>query len=127
VTVFKVGFEGGHLELQGRLDAQGVWRFSVFSDSGTLAAFCDELSPEELRHQSEWMSGWDRALQLLDRHRWASLFPLEVHSDFASAILEAVRSRVRTEHELERWREVMAPSESSAGDVQLGFRLDESD
>jgi hypothetical protein len=47
-----------------------------------------------LRSESDWVHGWDAALQLLDRYPWAMLHPLEVHPAFRDLVRAAVEMRL---------------------------------
>lgn len=112
-TILAVGAEGGCTTLQGWQGPDGHWRFRVNADASTFAEFMpDEFTPGQLRRDGEWVVGFERALQALDRDvPWAQLSPVRVHPEFTERILRAVRIRVEAGSRararraiLERWQ-----------------------
>lgn len=110
--ILEVGAEGGSITLFGSRDRNDKWLFS-------LHAF--DCSDEEKEAQPEankdsnssstskpsLTSSWSEALSLLNYYAsWHYLYPLILHHEFESYILDEVRKRGGIE-ELERWRRIL--------------------
>jgi hypothetical protein len=89
-TILKVGAEDGSVALRGLWTAKG-WRFlrAVRDWTPTLV---DEAAIE---HESDFVSSWRGALQLMDRYPWHRLTPLRVHPEFAGQVWSAYERRSR--------------------------------
>jgi hypothetical protein len=90
-VVLKIGAEGGAI----RLIAQELtigWRYR-YSILDQTSLWLDE-GDAKIRRQSAWVYDWSDALAALDRYPWAALRPLEVNTQFAGRVLEAVRERL---------------------------------
>ena len=48
-----------------------------------------------IEHESDFVSSWRGALQLMDRYPWPHLTPLRVHPEFAARVWDAVERRSR--------------------------------
>jgi hypothetical protein len=86
--IVEVGGEGGSVTLYGIRMNDG-WVFSRKSIDQS-AAFIGE-SWERL--ESQTVASWSEALELLDSYPWHRLFPLQVHPDFRSQVLDVVKTR----------------------------------
>lgn len=107
VTVLQVGAEGGDVTLVGRRRPYGAWQFALAS--------LDSL---------EWVENWDEALQLMDRHPWARLHPLQLHPAFVERVRLAVDARLTraptnrfTRYSRERWESLFRRTEGSSNGV----------
>ena len=98
--ILQVGAEGGDLTLLGRRGSDGVWEFTratvdqseqLFGESGS------ELAPGPVRDGRGWTPDWEAALAMLDRYRWATLHPIEVHPEFRDRVRMAVEARLTKE------------------------------
>lgn len=104
--VLEVGAEGGSVTLFGVRTENG-WLFSrELIDQTTLM-----LDEPEIQHTSQFVDSWDAALALMDKYPWHKLFPVRVHTEFKTAILDAVLARFSSKnyvdhHRLRRWQEI---------------------
>lgn len=115
--ILKAGVEGGDITLLG-IKTGDAWQFLMTTDASTIYDLLNEEDrpAEYLRkdwvRDSDWISGWDAALEPLDRYPWYKFYPLQVHPDFKQVVLEAVVERFNNdsrgdEHgSLERWQSV---------------------
>jgi hypothetical protein len=94
-VILRIGAEGGGISLIGGQEATGYWHFSVRSVDQTPTFLAGEDADEEIVRASDWVSGWEAALELLDRRcsYWTRLYPLDVHAQFQDAVLAAVLAR----------------------------------
>lgn len=105
-VILQVGAEGGSVTLYGVRTGKG-WLFSrELIDQTALL-----LDEPEIQHTSQFVDSWDAALGLMDRYPWQKLYPVKVHTEFKSAILDAVLARFSSEkyidhHHLRRWQEI---------------------
>ena len=105
-VVLKVGAEGGSLTVVRQRNAYDDWQFRI--ERNEFAAY-EALSEEdrqgiEFSSQTGYVRSFEEVLSALDRYPWFDLFPLEVHPEFADAVLREVRKRGGQAAEL-RWRE----------------------
>ena len=97
VLVLEVGAEGGSLTLVGRPVAGGQWQFARVTDDQTEALFGDsgaEITAPPAVKPEDWVENWAEALRLMDRYRWARLYPLTVHPEFVDRVRAAVEERL---------------------------------
>ena len=104
--ILEIGAEGGSITLRGRMH-DDMWQYQVTTNE---AALYDEdeaiaVSGEpSVRVERPWLDSWEGALRQLGRYPWPKLTPIRAHTDFATRILDAVRShRVTGEREVHRW------------------------
>ena len=108
VTIMALGAEGGGVSLFGRQMRDGEWVFSTSHVDQTPTFLAGDDEGLEIRDRSGWVSGWDGALDMLDkRYRyWARLHPIAVHPVFRDLVLNAVRARCGAE-DAETWADRM--------------------
>lgn len=94
-VILKVGAEGGSIALYGtRTDR--TWVFSLDVDDQTPT-----LMDESPIHCSQTIdASFQHALKLLGRYPWHKLYPLNVHPEFRSVVLDEVRKRFGSEGEM---------------------------
>jgi len=105
-VILEVGAEGGSVTLYGVRTENGRLFSRELIDQTALL-----LDEPEIQHTSQLVDSWDAALGLMDRYPWHKLFPVKVHTEFKSAILDAVLARFSIEkyvdhHRLRRWQEI---------------------
>lgn len=91
LVVLKIGTEGGDIVLVGCVGSDGDWQFQRATEDQTDQLLGEAEHP--WRSASDWVSGWEAALELLDRYQWAMLHPLEVHPAFRERVREALEQR----------------------------------
>jgi hypothetical protein len=94
-VIAKIGGEGGDLTLIGQ-KTEGVWRFRLQTNDCS-AEFLDEDDVAGLptgATASPWVNTWADAVALLDRYRWAELYPLAVHPEFREQVWKEVKRRI---------------------------------
>lgn len=85
--ILRVAAEGGGLRLYRTQTPKG-WLFTrKVIDQSMLMANGTVLEHDEVADT------WEAALGLLGRYRWHLFFPLVVHPDFRSKVIEEVRRR----------------------------------
>ena len=86
--ILHVAAEGGGITLYGLRNGMG-WLFSreVIDQTPEL------LDEPWIQHESEVVSTWQDALELLDKYPWYCLCPPVVHPKFRQALYAAVISR----------------------------------
>lgn len=103
--ILNVGADGGSVALYGR-EAELGWIFRRHVADQTPMF----IGEESISHDSEAVETWTKAVRLLDRYPWASLFPTYVHPDFRTRVWREVCKRATKrrprEGELDRWLEV---------------------
>ena len=105
MTILEVGAEGGSITLNGEQNASGDWAFWLVTDESMLyEEFKEELGEAAAPRKTNRVSSFSSAMELLDVYPWISLYPLEIHPAFRSAILLEVRKRGTAEDEAE-WTE----------------------
>jgi len=102
IVVLTIGAEGGEIRLIAQELTTG-WRYR-YSMLDQASLWLDE-GDAEIHRQSAWVYNWSDALAALDRYPWTSLRPLEVNTQFANRVLEAVRERVEKQNSSRRSRE----------------------
>ena len=90
--ILEVGADGGSITLLG-VESNGAWQFKVTTGE---AALVDDVDTDDLP-QRPWVTSWEDALTQLDRYQWARLYPLSVHPDFRTRIMNAVKDRADAE------------------------------
>ena len=120
-TILEVGGEGSSVTLLGKKQSDH-WKFKMATDESSLKCFLDrEDLPLSLTSESGAVSTWEEALELLGRYKWASLYPLEVHSEFLERIILAVSEMVdspsfiqhREHFRWDNWKKVVSEDEIS--------------
>ncbi|MDF1628706.1 MAG: hypothetical protein P1U78_02820 [Alcanivoracaceae bacterium] len=107
--ILKIGAEGGSITLYGVRRNNDFERFSI----NTYDCSDDEAEDDASRDISQISSpnsasSWPDALNLLKRYpSWYRLYPLVLHPDFESRILEEVRN-CGGDAALELWREALS-------------------
>jgi|APLak6261663543_1056040.scaffolds.fasta_scaffold04683_2 hypothetical protein len=115
-VILKVGAEGGSITLSGIRTSSG-WTFNLNTIDQTAdfindADLIDEMEQGQILKTS---TTWQGALELLDKYPWTNLYPLNVHSEFGSKVLDAVTTRAKsTENhsdaiDFTRWRLLCVP------------------
>lgn len=102
VVILQAGAEGGDVTLIGRTTDAGTWAFARLTDDQTEALFGDsgvEITAPPALKPEDWVDGWDGGLRLMDRYRWAQLYPLSVHPEFVERVRVAVEARLADVHE----------------------------
>jgi hypothetical protein len=95
VLVLRLGAEGGGVSLIGRQSDVDRWWFAFTLVDQTPTFLVKSDAHREITRSCEWISGWDGALQLMDKRcrYWPDLHPVEVHPLFRDAVLAAVLNR----------------------------------
>jgi hypothetical protein len=106
VLIVEVGAEGGSIKLYG-LKVEGRWKFSRHVIDQTPALIGDAT----IDHRTAVVESWTEALELLQRYPWHRLQPVSVHPEFHQAVFDAVRTRYRSEGQmnpsnLDVWSEI---------------------
>lgn len=106
VLIVEVGAEGGSIKLYG-LKTEGGWKFSRHVIDQTPAV----IGEATIQHRTAVVESWMEALELLQRYPWHRLQPMSVHPEFHQTVLDAVRTRYRSEGQknpsnMDRWTEV---------------------
>jgi hypothetical protein len=124
-VVLKIGAEGGAI----RLIAQELtigWRYRYrYSILDQTSLWLDE-GDAKIRRQSAWVYDWSDALAALDRYPWAALRPLEVNTQFAGRVLEAVRERLVKQNSSIRHQPCGLKQNSSIRHQPCGLRVTEA-
>lgn len=109
--VLQVGAEGGSIALLRQAGNPVIYAARIVDQSLLIS---DE--GPEIARQGDW-SGWDPAIEALDRYPWRRLTPLTVHSDYARRIWELVSAkRDQLEaHRLQDWSHLCGVAPSSGG------------
>jgi hypothetical protein len=104
ITIMALGAEGGGVSLFGRQLRDGEWLFIASHVDQTPTFLAGDEESVEIRDRSGWVSGWNDALDMLDkRYRyWPHLYPITVHPDFRNLVLDAVGIRCGAQ-EVETW------------------------
>ena len=95
-TVLEVGAEGGSLTIVRQRNQRGTWEYWRVRDETTFSDLLseDDAVPREyLLGKSDHERTFEDALLSLDEYPWFSLYPLQVHPDFADLVLREVRKR----------------------------------
>ena len=109
-AIVKVGVELGLIALHGIQTERG-WKFVQEVNDQTP----DLLDEEPIHTKSATVDTRAAALELLDKYRWALLYPVFVDLDFKGRIWDAVTERLKDfgetsqsewEHPLKRWRAI---------------------
>jgi hypothetical protein len=102
-VVLEVGAEGGSLTLV----RETVWRFRMERNEAAIYDLLSESDRTEVENysgQSESVSSFHDALDLIDKYPWCRLHPVHVHPEFLDEVLSEVRKR-GGEQEETRWRQ----------------------
>lgn len=89
--IVEAGAEGGGITLYGQRNGRG-WLFSRHLVDHTGAMLED---PVWIEHDSEVVSTWEEAINLLEEYEFNHLHPLQVHPEFQDRVLREVLSRNR--------------------------------
>lgn len=95
VVVLKVGAEGGDVTLVGRKSTDEAWQFARATEDQMEALFGED--GEAISAESAWVETWEAALKLMDRYRWAMLYPVKIHAEFVDRVKVAVKERLVNE------------------------------
>ena len=88
-TIIELGAEGGSLTLYGHKNKNAMWCFKLSTDETTLME--EDDSVEDFKSESKVVEGWGNAIDLLNEMYpyWKRLYPLEIHPDFSTALIDA--------------------------------------
>ena len=110
--IIEVGAEGGRITLSGYETEQGEWHFFRETDESSFMSLMpkEDTDGPEFRTESETVSGWDEALNILNRYPWPCLYPLYVHPNFADVVMQELkRASAEMGHiDFEEWEMVCA-------------------
>ena len=105
ILLLEVGGEGGSLRLELEMTDAGIFSYRLLDDSSEGVLYQKEEFKQPVLNFSDTVTSlttskplvidWDRALQLLDNHRWPwiTLYPLFVHPAIRLYVITAIKQR----------------------------------
>ncbi len=103
-TIVEIGAEGGSLRLTRFIGPDGEWKFVAYIDETALEDFIAENDREGLvfASSSPELDDFAEAFQRFYIYPWYALYPLNLHPDYGTLVLDEVL-RLGGKEELDRW------------------------